>query len=126
MFQLKSKILVVDDQPGIRLLLSDVFMNKGYCVSVAQTGKEALDKIYRKPFDLIMLDYRIPIINGQEIIKQMEHDKIVVPIILMSGLIENIKREFILDSMVVEYIAKPFNIQDVCKTVKDILSRSVK
>src|SRR5690625_600790 len=108
------------------MLLSDVFMNKGYCVSVAQTGKEALDKIYRKPFDLIMLDYRIPIINGQEIIKQMEHDKIVVPIILMSGLIENIKREFILDSMVVEYIAKPFNIQDVCKTVKDILSRSVK
>jgi|SRR5690625_1583507 len=119
---MKSEILVVDDQPGIRLLLSDVFTSKGYQVTVAQTGKEALDKIYKQPFDLIMLDYRLPIINGQEIIEQMEHDKISIPIILMSGLFEGVQKESIQDNMIIEFIAKPFNIKDVCKMVRSMLS----
>jgi len=119
---MKSEILVVDNQPGIRLLLSDVFTSKGYGVTVAQTGKEALEKIYRKSFDLIILDYRLPIINGQEIIRRMEHDEIIVPIILMSGLIETFKREIINDTMIIEVIAKPFNIQDVCGIVKNLLN----
>lgn len=119
---MKNEILVVDDQPGIRLLLTDVFTSIGYGVTVAQTGKEALDKIYKQPFDLIMLDYRLPIINGQEIINRMEHDKIMTPIILMSGLTENIKIEHMRDTMMINFIAKPFNIHDVCKMVQNILN----
>ncbi len=119
---MKNKILVVDDQPGIRLLLSDVFTSIGYHVTVAQTGQEALDKIFKQRFDLILLDHGLPIINGQEVIEQMEHKGIFVPVILMSGLIENLKREYLQHSMFIKIVAKPFNILEMSQMVKKMLS----
>src|SRR5690625_527709 len=61
---MQKEILVVDDQPGIRLLLTDIFENDGYKVNTAETGQEALDKIYKNFFDLIILDYKLPILDG--------------------------------------------------------------
>lgn len=120
---MRSEILVADDQLGIRLLLTDVFTNIGYHVSVAETGEEALGKIYDRSFDLILLDYRLPIINGQEIIQQMLNDEIQTPIILMSGLVESIEREQFKESMIRGMLAKPFDIADVCNLVQDVLNQ---
>lgn len=118
---MKDEILVVDDQAGIRLLLTDIFTSEGYQVTSAETGKEALEKIYQHSFDLIILDYRLPILNGGEILQQMREDQKMIPVILMSGLIENIKEEFIKDDMIIELVAKPFNIKDICDLVKSML-----
>jgi two-component system response regulator (stage 0 sporulation protein F) len=118
---IKHKILIVDDQPGIRLLLMDVFTNEGYEVILAQNGKEALEKISKHKFDLIMLDYRLPILNGHEVLQQMINEKITIPVIMMSGLIENIKEDFKQEDMMIEIVAKPFNIKDICELVKSML-----
>lgn len=110
---MKGQILIVDDQPGIRLLLTDVFTNEGYVIFTAKTGQEALDKIYKHEFDLIILDDRLPIISGQEVLQQMKDDQLHIPVIMMSGLIEDLRKEITKYDMVIEAVAKPFNIKDV-------------
>ncbi|GGK07586.1 sporulation initiation phosphotransferase F [Lentibacillus kapialis] len=114
-------ILVVDDQPGIRMLLQEIFNDEGYSVTTAESGKEALDSLYDRPFDLLMLDYKLPIIDGTEVLKQMERDQITVPAIVMSGLVEDVTKGINEFSIVKKVVAKPFNIQEVSEFVKRVL-----
>lgn len=121
-FAIKQEILIVDDQPGIRLLLKDVFTNEGYDVVLAHTGMDALEKIYKYSFDLVMLDYRLPILNGDEILRKMIKREIIVPVILMSGLIEKIQEDFMEENMTIEIVAKPFNLIEIIELVKSMIN----
>jgi len=120
-FAIKHEILIVDDQPGIRLLLKDVFTEEGYDVMLAHTGTDALEKIYKYSFDLVMLDYRLPILNGDEILKKMIKKEIIVPVILMSGLIEKIQEDFNDENMTIKIVAKPFNLVEIIELVKSMI-----
>lgn len=124
MFLIKHKILIVDDQPGIRLLLQDVFTNEGYGVILADTGMLALERIYEHSFDLVILDYNLPLMNGRRILDKIPKEKSMIPIIVMSGLIENIQRDFRQD-INVELIAKPFDIKEMIELVKTLIERNV-
>jgi len=118
---IKHEILIVDDQPGIRLLLKDVFTNEGYDVMLSGTGADALEKLCKYSFDLVMLDYRLPIVNGDEILKKMVKREILIPVILMSGLIEKIQEDFKEENMTVEVVAKPFNLIEIIELVKTMI-----
>ncbi|WP_430786381.1 response regulator [Virgibacillus flavescens] len=118
---MKKHILVVDDQPGICLLLYEVFTNEGYQVTTANTGKEAIEQMQTRNFDLIMLDYKLPVMDGLDVLRQMEKENIDLPSILMSGLAEEISKEGEECLLVKHILAKPFNIMDVCKLVNDII-----
>ncbi|WP_077329373.1 response regulator [Virgibacillus siamensis] len=115
------EILVVDDQPGIRLLLQEIFTNEGYQVTTVQTGKEALDYLSSKEFDLLMLDYKLPIIDGIEVLRKMSEREITTPAIVMSGLPEDISRETEQFGLVKKILAKPFNVQEVCDYTRNLL-----
>nr|WP_281270234.1 response regulator [Oceanobacillus arenosus] len=114
-------MLVVDDQPGIRLLLTDILSSEGYQIMTAATGKEALDKIYSNTFDLIILDYNIPIIDGEKLLETIEKENVGVATIVISGLVEKIMDDVKQSKLVKGVIAKPFNISDFCAQVNAIL-----
>ncbi|SFB26165.1 two-component system, response regulator, stage 0 sporulation protein F [Lentibacillus halodurans] len=116
-----KEILVVDDQAGIRMLLQEVFTDEGFSVTTAETGKEALDKIYAGSFDLLMLDYKLPVVDGSQVLKQLEHDQIFIPAIVMSGLAEDAGEELKHFGIIRKVFAKPFSIQEVSRFVKSIL-----
>ncbi|MGP4106182.1 response regulator [Virgibacillus sp. L01] len=118
---MKKEILVVDDQPGIRLLLQEIFTNEGYHVTLAKTGKEALNILDNSSFDLLMLDYKLPVVDGVQVIQQLEHDKVEIPIILMSGLSEEIVEESQKFKLVKKVLEKPFNVQDVSDFTKSLI-----
>ncbi|WP_156292006.1 response regulator [Oceanobacillus salinisoli] len=117
----KNKILVVDDQMGIRLLLTDILENEGYEVQEATTGKQALDKIHKTNFDLIILDYKLPIMDGAEVLQKMEEDGVEVPALIMSGLTESIGAEAKKFPLVKKVIAKPFNVQELIQLVNKLV-----
>ena len=119
-----KEILIVDDQPGIRLLLTDVLTSEGYEITTAQTGKEALEKLEEKQYSLIILDYKLPIIDGMEVLKKIEKWNITTPAIVMSGLAENIEQELHRYPTVKKLLAKPFNIQEIPILVKQIIQAS--
>ncbi|WP_085994019.1 response regulator [Oceanobacillus senegalensis] len=113
-------VLVVDDQAGIRLLLTDVLENEGYHVQEATTGKEALEKIHNVHFDMMILDYKLPIVDGAEVLQKMEKENIELPSIVMSGLAESISLELERYQNVKKILAKPFNVHEVLEEVKAI------
>ncbi|HLR74657.1 MAG TPA: response regulator [Virgibacillus sp.] len=118
----KHKILVVDDQPGIRLLLTEIFTHKGYEVSTAKTGREALDKINARSFDLVILDYKLPILDGLEVIKQLEQQDCTIPLILMSGLTEQLSKQRKESRLIKKIVSKPFDVQKMSTLVQSMLT----
>ncbi|SET66414.1 two-component system, response regulator, stage 0 sporulation protein F [Oceanobacillus limi] len=117
-----KEILVVDDEHGIRLLLEDILTNEGYKVITAKTGKEALDKLNAHSISLMILDYKLPIVDGLEILKKLDREKTEVPTVVMSGLVEKITEETKDISNVKSILAKPFNVLDVVQEVQSILA----
>lgn len=114
-------VLVVDDQIGIRLLLEEVLSQEGYKVETAVNGKEALDKIIDNKPDLIMLDYKLPIIDGPTLVKKLEEDNIIIPTIMMSGLPEKAEDDVQNLKSVRKTLGKPFQLNEIRILVKNIL-----
>ncbi|WP_404455771.1 response regulator [Oceanobacillus kapialis] len=117
----KSEILIVDDQPGIRLLLTDILQTEGHLIDTAQTGKEAVDKLKEHTYHLVLLDYNLPIMDGGAILKYLEEHNITAPIIVMSGLADQLEEEISGYSNVKQVLGKPFNIVDVRNLTRQVL-----
>jgi len=118
----KQKILVVDDQPGIRLLLTEVFAQNGYDVHTAETGTEALELLKRLSIDLAIIDYQLPDVDALSIVKKLKGKSCQVPLILMSGLVEELMKEHISYKNIVKIIGKPFDVEDLLTDVATILA----
>lgn len=68
----QKKILVVDDEKGIRCLLSDVLSRLGFEVSLAKDGQESLDHLKERFFDLVITDINMPVLDGITMLKRMK------------------------------------------------------
>lgn len=118
----KYKILIVDDQPGIRLLLSEVLKQKGYDVYTAETGPETLEKLKDIRFDLVIIDYQLPMIDGLSIVRILDEHNCPVPLIFMSGLPECLPVDPMEYENIVKSISKPFDIDEMLMDVEAALS----
>lgn len=118
-----ADILIVDDEEGIRMLLNEILSHSGYQIYNASTGKEALDKLGEQSFQLLILDYRLPIMDGAEMLRELEVRGERIPVILMSGLTEHFIEEQTNSPNVKHIIAKPFDVQHLIGLVQAILPR---
>jgi DNA-binding response OmpR family regulator len=116
-----KKILVIDDQPGIRLLLTDILTTAGYSVDTADDGKEAVDLLSAHPYGLVILDYNIPIWDGEDVLNQMQDLNLTTPVIVMTGLIEKVEEKLEAQPNVKKILAKPFNVQEIPSLVKQFI-----
>ncbi|MGE5370480.1 MAG: response regulator [Solirubrobacterales bacterium] len=119
---MKTKVLIVDDQKGVCRLLQELFTMEGYEVAVAGDGREALEKF--EPFepDIVLMDMKMPHMNGLEAAQEMLKINPKVPIIMMTayGEIEMVHKA--LKIGVRRHITKPFDILDLRDLVRDILA----
>ncbi|MGM9925867.1 MAG: response regulator [Bacillus sp. (in: firmicutes)] len=116
-----GKILIVDDQYGIRILLNEVLQKVGYETFQAANGVQALEIAKVHSPDLVLLDMKIPGMDGIEILKRMkQHDKNIAVIIMTAygelGMIERAK-----DLGAVAHFAKPFDIDHIRSAVNKYL-----
>lgn len=118
---MKQRILVVDDEPGIRLLLTDLLAQEDFHVITATTGIEALNKLEEQSVELIILDYLLPVLTGAEVIKELKKNKSSTPLIIMSGLLEHLTGNLQTYDLIKGVISKPFHIQDMIDLVHSIL-----
>ena len=80
-----KKIMVVDDEPNMRNLLSDVLSEKGYKVTLAKDGQDSLDQLRHGRFDLLITDIEMPRLDGIGLINKMKRRGRKEKIILMTG-----------------------------------------
>lgn len=82
-----KSILVVDDEPDVRLILDAILTPAGYTVTEARDGQEALDILAEKEFDLMFLDLTMPRLSGEEVLEQLRHqDRLKeMPVIILTA-----------------------------------------
>ncbi|MBW1781205.1 MAG: response regulator [Deltaproteobacteria bacterium] len=80
-----KKVLVVDDEKGIRFLLSEALLSRGFEVSLARDGQESLDKLEKDRFDLVVTDINMPRLDGVAMLKNMKKTGRSEKVIIMTG-----------------------------------------
>lgn len=119
----KRHILVVDDEKNIRLTVQHSLVAADYEVDTASNGLEGLQKFRSGHYDLILMDLRMPQINGIEMLREIrERDQETAAVVITAYLtIDTLLEAFSLG--VSDYIRKPFSPNDVRETVRRVLSR---
>ena len=110
---IKGKILVVEDDEGMRIFVASALKKRGYTVSEAETGEGALEKIKEEPFDLIIMDVRLPGISGIEALDKIKEIDPQAIILIMTAYG---KREMALEAIkkgAYDYFSKPFQIEEM-------------
>ena len=120
------KILVVDDEVKMCFTLTKLFELCHYPVAVAHNGLEALDKIDSFQPNCILLDIRMPKMNGIDVLKKVrqEHPEIVV--IMTTAVVSEESREECLKAGAAEYLIKPIDFKSLLETIKNRVHPTVK
>ncbi len=120
----KGQILVVDDEFGIRTLLSEVLNIAGYQVTSAADGLDALNQIRKNKFDLILLDVNLPKVDGFAILEKIRASAPTQPIIMISARTEKDDVTHGLRLGADDYIRKPFSVEELVLRVENRLRRT--
>jgi two-component system alkaline phosphatase synthesis response regulator PhoP len=119
-----KKILVVEDEPGIRLSLSDELESDGYQVFTAGDGEQALIVAGREKPDLILLDLMLPVLDGYEVCKRLRMRGDRTPIIMLTVKDKEIDKVLGLELGADDYMTKPFSLRELTARVKAVLRRT--
>jgi len=115
---MNKTILVVEDEEDVRWVFKRILMNHGYALFIVNNGKQALEILKTKSFDLIILDWLMPVMNGLDFLKEVENKKIGIPVLICTGAIDDFPEKY-------PVLEKPFSLQQLLDSVEKTLSSSV-
>ncbi len=120
-----EKILIVDDEENMRFILSELLETANYKTHQAENGMQAIDFIQKDRPDLVLLDYKLPGIDGMKVLKKIQQiDKSIIVIMITAyGDIKNAVTSMKLGAY--DYLTKPFNNADILHLVKKALNTSL-
>lgn len=118
-----GRMLIVDDQKPVRRLLEEVFAKEGWEVSMAANGKEAVQIAGEIPPDIILLDMKMPVMNGLEAAELLLSSESERPIIMMTGFSEEEMAARAMEAGVKACIVKPFDIADLKSLVEQLAGK---
>lgn len=120
------RILIVEDDPDVSEMLTAFFRASQYEVVTAAWGEEGLRAAHQDTFSLIMLDIRLPDISGYDVCRQLRLDRrtATVPILFLTEKRDRVDKLQGLELGVVDYITKPFDIQELRLRVRNAIQRA--
>lgn len=122
----KPQLLIVEDDLDLSEMVSSYFRVQNYDVVTAAWGEEALKLAQTSPLDLIMLDIRLPDIDGFELCRRLREQRKTqdIPIIFLTEKRDRVDKLQGLELGVVDYVTKPFDIQELRLRVRNAINRS--
>jgi len=118
-----TKILVVEDEPGIALGLEDDLREEGYEVELAGDGTDASRRARTKEFDLILLDVMLPGRDGFDVCRDIRRAGLKTPIILLTAKAHEAEKILGLDLGADDYVTKPFSPRELRARIRAVLRR---
>ncbi|MBU4525601.1 MAG: HDOD domain-containing protein [Desulfomicrobium sp.] len=115
------RILVVDDEQHIRDILSETLRDAGYTVETAPNGEEGVLKLRSGSFDLVLLDIRMPIHSGLDVLKLLRRNGGGPPVVIITGLASSEEMEEALRLGAAKCIRKPFHLKTLLSDISGIL-----
>lgn len=119
-----KRILVVDDEADVVMIIRTALQTEGYEVATATNGPDGLEEAKKNPPDLVILDVTMPGMDGFEVLRELkvEESTAQVPVIMLTGVSERGKIKEALSSGVDYYVVKPFDFEDLIRKVEQALS----
>lgn len=121
---MKTKILVVEDDPHISLGLEEILKGEGFEVSVCTRGDKAVESVGRVHPDLVILDIMLPGANGFEICRQLRAKKVAAPILMLTAKSQEMDKVIGLDCGADDYVTKPFGVRELLARINALLRRT--
>ena len=120
-----ARILIVDDEAAMLDALTRKLTRAGYEVVVALDGQEGLDRALEWKPDMVVTDYRMPVMDGLELCRRLGQHAATrhLPILPFSSLWRDIEEEFLAMENVVGFIRKPFKLKDMIERVASVLAQ---
>ncbi|MFH1367678.1 MAG: response regulator [Elusimicrobiota bacterium] len=122
-FEKKGIVLVVDDSENDRTLLTDILTSKGFRVVSAKTGAEAIDLAERNDFDVIILDIRLPDMDGISVLEKIKEFKPASSIITVTGYCLDELIENIVSKGAYTCLLKPFDVELLLREINNLMSK---
>lgn len=116
----KEEVLVVDDEKSMRVTLAAILRDEGYQVTTAATGEEALDLCSKRKFSVVLMDVRMPGIDGVETFRQIRRHQEGVRVILMSAYSVDALRDAALDEGAIAFLPKPLDLEKVIDLIREV------
>ena len=123
---MSSRILLVEDEPGLVLTLSDLLAGEGYAVEAARDGQAGLARAASEPFDLVILDVMLPGKNGFEVCRELRRQGKDVGILMLTAKTQVVDRVVGLKLGADDYLVKPFEPPELLARIEAVLRRAKK
>src|SRR5207249_6275635 len=123
---MKTKILIVEDDPHILLGLEEVLKGDGFEIAVCNRGDLALDGVSRHRPSLIVLDVMLPGKSGYDICRELRAKKVTTPILMLTAKGQEIDKVVGLDLGADDYVTKPFGVRELLARIHALLRRAAK
>ena len=119
-----ARILIAEDEEGLRTLVARALSMDGHAVMTANDGAEALDLLTREhgAFELLLTDIRMPVMDGIALALAAARDHPQVAILLMTGFADQRERVYRLDTLIHDVITKPFSLTAIRTAVNTALT----
>ena len=121
---MNQKVLLVEDEEGLILTLTDRLRKEGFQVTSATDGEAGLSLALGKHFDLIILDLMLPKKNGLDVCRDLRQKNITTPILMLTAKGETIDKVLGLKLGADDYLTKPFEVMELLARIEALLRRS--
>jgi len=117
-------VMIIEDDPEIRGVVKTLLTNEGFQVEEADDGRSALERVFLTKPDLILVDLRLPGLDGAEICKRVRASGMDTPIIVISAAKEEFDRVLLLELGADDFLVKPFGARELLARMRAVLRRS--
>lgn len=115
------RILIVDDNLNMASLLGDILEVFQCQSTLAHDGEEALLLLKEEPYDLVITDYKMPKLNGIDLLRILKENYPNLPVVVISGVNLGTTQVTFIDKKADGYLSKPFKVEDIEKLLKNLL-----
>lgn len=117
-----ARILIADDEEGIRESLN-LILGEEYDLTFAKDGEETLARLRREPFELVLLDIKMPKMDGLEVLKRIKGNGVSTPVLVLTAYqsVELAKEAIKLGAL--DYLPKPFDREQLLNSVRGVLAQ---
>lgn len=120
----RARVLLVEDEPGLQLVVSDRLIAEDYTVETAGDGDTAIARASAEPFDVILLDVMLPGRDGFEVAKTLRQRGVTTPILMLTARSQVVDRVVGLKLGADDYLTKPFEMIELVARVEALLRRA--
>jgi two-component system, OmpR family, KDP operon response regulator KdpE len=118
-----SRILLADDEPGIRKVVRDALEREGHEVDSAIDGRAALERFEEGSFDLVLTDLAMPNLGGLELVQEIRKRRATVPILVLTVRKEEREKVRLLDAGADDFVTKPFGVAELLARARALMRR---